>query len=279
MKSTRLKPEATFADDNIAAANRIDRSGNSYTSPHYEYDWDEGTGTGIASDPNQGSGITWVDAPGITPFCMASGSCNTATYGGANTDINQSLGIFDDYNSDSELLGTWALPSADEISTGSNRMPVGQPLEYIDTNGNLRNLIFRAQDAGRSKITLMMNFGLDTLLDTSSTSTTNGPNPGIFPNNTFLNFSYAFNPKDMTTLSDDPAYDPDGPGAGLATGSPYSCDGNPPNPNSANCPGHLLGDNTAGTFSPQLIIRVPEPTSMLLLALGSLSLTAIRRRK
>ena len=209
-----LEPGHTYVDDG-ASATRTDRSGNSYSSPHYEYDWDEGTGTGIASDPNLGSGITWVDAPGITPFCMASGSCDTATYGGANTDINQSLGIFDDFNSDTRTLGTWSWPSPNEISAGSNRMAVGQPLEYVDSNGTLKQLIFDAQDAGRSKITLMMNLGVDTLLDTSSQANGplfDGPNPGIFPANTFLNFSYAFNPKDMTTLTDDPGFDPDGSG-------------------------------------------------------------------
>ena len=161
-----------------------------------------------------------------------------------------------------------------------NRYPVGQALEYTDANGNLKQLVFDAQDAGRSKVTLLFHLAVDTLLDTTSTSSGDGPGPGIYPNNTFLNHSYLFNPKDKTVLENDNNWDPDGSGAGLPTGSPYSCDGST-GAGLTNCPGHTLGQNplATGPFSPQLVIRVPEPTSLMLLVLGSLAMVAVRRRK
>lgn len=263
-----------YADDDPSAASRTDRSGNAYSSPHYEYNWDEGTGTGIAGDPNQGSGITFVDAPGITPFCMAAGSCATE-YGDADANnINKTLGVFDDFNSDARFLGKWQWPLPKGVSAGSNRYPVGLPLEYTDANGNLKQLVFDAQDAGRSFVTLMVNLGVDTLAQA---------NGGTFPgSNSFLNHSYLFIPKDMTTLNNDNNWDPDGPGPLGTIGSPYSCSG-------TNCNGdgtpngdtvlRTLGDNSTGAFSPQLIVRVPEPASMVLLSLGAAACGMARRRK
>ena len=275
-----LEPGHVYADDNPSAANRTDQSGLAYSSPHYEYNWDEGTGTG-GSGTGLGTGITFIDAPGITPFCTLRGSCDTATFGGLNTDIHQSLGLYDNFNSDTRFLGNWQWKRPTYIFAGSNRYPIGMELEYADANGNLQQLVFDAQDAGRTSVTLMLNLAVDTRLDTSSNpgaGIVDGPNPGIFPANTFLNFNYLFNPKDKTTLDNDNAFDPDGGGPGVATGSPYSCDGST-GPGLTNCPGHTLGDNSTGKFSPQLIVRIPEPTSMVLLALGSLALTAARRRK
>ncbi len=248
-----------YVDDDANQANRTDRSGNDYMSPNYKYDWSEGTGT-------VGTGISYVDAPGLTPFCMASGMCADAYGNTDNTNIKKTLGVYDDFNSDTRTLGEWEWPIPKYGLNGADRYPVGLPLEYTDTNGNLKQLVFDAQDAGRDKVTLILYLGVNTLQEA---------NGGLFSGSDFLNFNYLFIPKDMTTLNNDNNWDPDGPGPLLATGSPYSCTGG-----GGSCPaGMTLGDNSAGAFSPQLIVKVPEPASMLLLVLGSLATAGIRRRK
>jgi hypothetical protein len=276
-----LEPGHVYADDDPNAANRVDRSGNAYSAPGYKYNWAEGIGTGAN---NLASGISFIDAPGITPHCMAAGSCAAAYGDGDVNNIHKTLGKYDDFNSDARYLGNWQWPLPNGLSPGSNRYPVGLPLEYTDTNGNLKQLVFDAQDAGRSFVTLMLNLAVDTLLDPTSSSSGDGPGPGTFPNNTFLNHNYLFNPKEKLVLENDSNWDPDGSGPIGTIGSPYSC-------LHANCNGdgtptgdtvlRALGQNPAATgpFSPQLIVRVPEPASAMLLALGSLALAAARRRK
>ncbi len=257
-----LEPGAgRYVDDDANQANRTDRSGNPYTSSNYKYNWDEGTGT-------VGSGITFVDAPGITPHCMKLGSCDTSP-GGEASNIFQTLGVYDDFNSDTRLLGNWQWPIPKNYLNGTDRYPVGLPLEYTDANGNLKQLVFDAQDAGRSQVTLILSLGIDALSEAAG---------GKFSGSDFLNFNYLFIPKDMTALNDDNSWDPDGSGPGLPTGSPWSCNG-AGGAGLTNCPGHVIGNNSGGAFSPQLIVRVPEPASMLLLTLGLLATAGIRRRK
>ena len=257
-----------YLDDDPNQANRVDRSGNAFASPHYKYNWDEGVGTGAN---NINSGITYVSAPGITPFCMAAGTCGDA-YGDTDPDnIHKTLGVYDDFNSDSRFLGEWSWPLPEEVYPGSNRYPVGMPLEYRDANGNMKQLIFDAQDEGRSHITLMLHLAIPLATEAAG---------GIFTTADFLNFNYLFIPKEMTTLNNDNAFawDRDGTGVNVVTGSPYSCNGST-GAGLTNCPGMTQGDNSLGAFSPQLIVRIPEPASVLMLAFGSLALAAIRRRK
>ena len=112
-----LEPgQGRYADDDPNQANRTDRSGNAYTSPHYEYDWDEGNGS-------VGSGISYVNAPGLTPFCMASGSCADAYGDTDNTNIKKTLGIYDDFNSDTRILGEWQWPVPVNYLNGVDRYP------------------------------------------------------------------------------------------------------------------------------------------------------------
>lgn len=265
-----LEPGHVYADDPGGTTTRTDRSGNTFESPHYNYDWAEGTGNGAT---NLDSGITYLSAPGITPFCTEYGSCADA-YG--DTDVNnihKTLGVYDDFNSDARMLGEWQWPVPKYALDGANRYPIGLPLEYLDENGALKQLVFDAQDAGRSKVTLMIHLAVDPLDEGSG---------GIFSGSDFLNFNYLFNPKEMTTLSNDNNWDPDGPGPLGGIGSPFSC-------SHANCDGdgtptgddvlRTLGDNSLGAFSPSLIVRVPEPASAALLAMGALACGLVRRRK
>ncbi|MBX3433425.1 MAG: PEP-CTERM sorting domain-containing protein [Pirellulales bacterium] len=82
------------------------------------------------------------------------------------------------------------------------------------------------------------------------------------PNN-WVNFNYLFNPKEMTTLNLNPAYDADTTDPNNPTGGPFSG-----------------ASNANGEFSPQLRLNfpVPEPTSIALSVLAGLGLLAVRRR-
>lgn len=280
-----LEPGHVYADDPGGTTMRTDRSGQSYSSPNYKYNWDEGVGDGSTNgsiaNNGVGTGISYLDAPGITPFCTSSGSCADA-YGDTDpTNFRKTLGLYDDFNADTRLLGEWKWPIPKYAFNGTDRYPVGLPLEYTDSNGNLKQLIFDAQDAGRDKVTLIMHLAVNTLAE---------GNGGLFSTADFLNFNYLFIPKEMTTLTNDNNWDPDGSGPLGGIGSPYSCNGGDGTMGTTtNCNGdgtpvgddvlRHLGDNSAGAFSPQLIVRVPEPASVALLALGSLVAVGIRRRK
>jgi hypothetical protein len=262
-----LEPGNVYADDLGGTTTMTDRSGNTFESPHYKYDWPEGIGTG---GNNQSSGITYLSAPGLTPFCTEYGSCGD--FGGDTdpTNIYKTLGLYDDFNDDVRTLGDWQWFLPRHFSEGANRYPVGMPLEYADTNGELRQLIFDAQDAGRDTVTLIMHLGVDTLGQSQG---------GVLPDsNSMLNHNFLFIPKEMTTLNNDNNWDPDSSGMTPPTGSPFSCDGTS-GAGQTNCPGSVLGDNSTGRFSPQLIIRVPEPTSVALLLFGSLAAVATGRRR
>jgi hypothetical protein len=239
-----LDPTKTYIDDG-GSATRTDASGNSYTSSQYRYNWNEGNNTA-------GSGITYVDAPGITPFCMDANMCNP----------NESFGnIEGDFNSDTKLLGQWQWPNV----APANHLPTGMPLEFVDAD--LKQLVMDARDAGRDSVTIMVSTAMDGTFDRPLV----GRN-GTTPNN-FIGFNYIVVPKELQLLQNDTNFDPNTTTPNFPTdplgdklGSPYSCTFDAAS--RPQCTGQ--GNNAGGAFSPALIIRVPEPTSMLLLALGSL---------
>lgn len=259
-----LEPANVYADDPGGTTDATDRSGNPYTNAENKYNWDE-------------SDVTFYAAPGITPHCMLAGSCETATYGGGVNDVHQSLGLYDDFNSDVRLLGEYAWPHVDP----QNHLAVGSNVDFVDVD--LKQLVFDAKNAGRSHVTLIQWIGVDTLEPASG---------GTLTPNGFLNFNYLWVPKEATNLigmpgsSNDNGYDPDtsvanfdavtNPG-GPYLGSPYSCTFDAVN--RPQCTGTVAGDNTTGRFSPQLIVRVPEPSSIALLGLASTVALALGRRR
>src|SRR4029077_903040 len=106
-------------------------------------------------------------------------------------------------------------------------------------------------------------------------------NPTVNPYSSgFLNFNYLFNSKEMTTMTNDASwYDPDGAGPLPAVPSPYSCNGST-SPGTTTCPGSVLtNNNLSGAFSPQLIIRVPEPATITLGVIGLFAMLGIVRRR
>jgi hypothetical protein len=188
--------------------------------------------------------------------------------------------VNDNWNSDARFLGDWEWPQV----APANHLPVGQPLDFTDEN--LKQLVLDAKDAGRSTVTIMVSHGLDTqnVADAAGIPATS---PLLVTPSSMLAFNFNTIPKERLVLADDPSYDADGnnpplpaPPNNPPTGSPWSCDGTAPNPNSPNCPGSLLGDNSDGFFSPKLMI-IPEPASAALVLFGALVASAFagRRRK
>jgi hypothetical protein len=265
-----LEPGNVYADDVGGTDQKTDSFGNPYTANHYDYNWTEGTENGNSvANPN---GITFYNAPGLTPHCISSDfGCSTS----------QSIGLVNDnWNSDARFLGDWEWPQV----APANHLAVGQPLDFTDEN--LKQLLLDAKDAGRSTVTIMVSHGLDTQ-NVAATAGIPADSPLLVTPANMLAFNFNTIPKERLVLADDPSYDPDGnnpplpaPPNNPPTGSPWSCDGTAPNPNSPNCPGSLLGDNSAGFFSPKLMI-IPEPASAALVLFGALVASAFagRRRK
>ena len=244
-----LEPGNVYADDDPNAANKTDRSGNAYVNSENKYNWDE-------------NDVSFYSAPGITPHCMIQGAC-----GADPNNIVQTLGVYDDFNSDVRMLGSYTWPNVNP----QNHLAVGAAIDTPDLD--IKQLVLDAKNAGRSHVTLIQWLGNNTL------------NPGSGGTETpasLLAFNYLWIPKEMTTLNNDTNYDPNtttpnfpADPVGDPVGSPYSCTFDAVN--RPQCTGQ--GNNTTGRFSPQLIVRVPEPTSIVLLGLGALVMGTIRRRK
>jgi hypothetical protein len=115
----------------------------------------------------------------------------------------------------------------------------GAPITYLDPNGNLKQLLLDAKMAGRTTLTLMVHHNLD--------GTLNQPNVGIVgttPTGMLGGQNYLVVPKEF---ADDAIQN--------------------------------TLDNSTGAFSPMLIIRVPEPASVALLALGLFAALGITQRR
>jgi hypothetical protein len=130
-----------------------------------------------------------------------------------------------------------------------NHLPVGGELVFTSTE--LNNFVTAAINAGKSTVTIVACIAHD----------------GKIPVNDWKNFNYLFNPKEMTTLNADTAYDPDTTDANPAGAGPFSSASN------------ATDGSGFSPFSPQLILAgVPEPSSVGLACLALASLAAWRRR-
>ncbi|MCA9151934.1 MAG: PEP-CTERM sorting domain-containing protein [Planctomycetales bacterium] len=126
--------------------------------------------------------------------------------------------------------------------TPQNHLPVGGALDF--SSAALDQLITDAVNAGKPSVTIVAGVSHD----------------GDDVWNDWLNFNYLFNPKEQLTLNND-SYDAD------------TSDDVPAVTN-------LFGtDNSAGAFDPQLIMTVPEPSSVVLAGMSVLGLLAHRRRR
>jgi hypothetical protein len=126
-----------------------------------------------------------------------------------------------------------------------NRLPVGGVLQM--TSDELRDFVRASILAGKQTVTIIAAVNHD----------------GKTPISDWKNFNYLFNPKEQTTLTTDTGYDSDTTDPGNALGSPWSG-----------------ASNASGTWSPTLILQpVPEPSSLGLVALSALALSAVRRRR
>jgi hypothetical protein len=160
-----LDPTKVYGDDNPTAFNRIDRTGNAYDASENKYNWDENE-------------VTFYNAPGITPHRVNAAAGN----------VVETLGLYDDFNSDTINLGT-LLPR--DFAGGLSAVPQGTAIIFDDDA--LKNLVFSAQTANRSHITLMFHIDNDTNLH----QPTVGIN-GVTPTG-MLNRNYLFVPKELTT--------------------------------------------------------------------------------
>lgn len=143
-----------------------------------------------------------------------------------------------DFTDDLRFLGTVEFP---EIGN-QNWLPVGQSLVF--RSEDLDDFVGNAIAGGSGEVTLVA-------------TTIHG---GDTPFDSWINFNYLFNPKEQTTLNDDPNYDFDTTDDNNMTGSPY------------------FTDNSNGAFSPALLL-VPEPGSVSLSLMAMAGLALARRRK
>ncbi len=170
MRVRALDPSKVYGDDDANAFNRVDRVGNSYVASQNKYNWDE-------------SGVTYYNAPGITPHRVVDNAQPGAMF--------ETLGIFDDFNSDTIDLGSFTprdflVPPANALAQGS---------AIVFDNDTLRDLVFDAQDAGRTHITLMVHIDNDG----NRHQPLVGIN-GVTPSG-MLNRNYLFVPKEHITVS------------------------------------------------------------------------------
>lgn len=241
-----LDPEGTYSTA------RTDRFGNAYTASYYDYDWTEGTG-------NSGSdqtGITFYNAPGIRPHCVFAGQglCDASALDpgdplydpNSNDSAVQTLGLYDDFDENVQTIDDeWHWPNEATAATyttttgAPTNLVAGHPLDYEDPNGDLKALVLKALEVGETTVTLMVHHGYD--------GTVNQPNVGIVgttPNGWLGGQNYLAVPKEGGATA---------PLNGL--------------------------DNSGGAYSPRLLIFVPEPASIAMLAMGLLSALAIFRKR
>jgi hypothetical protein len=228
-----LEPGGTYVDDDANQADRKDRLNNDWNASEYKYDWSE-------------TGVTYYNAPGLTPHCVNPGNCSDANI--PNSDANsfvQTLGKYDDFDSNTrEIEDDWHWPNETAAAgfTSTTTLPAnltgGTPVDYTDPNGNLKQLLLDAKNAGRDTLTLMVHHNMDTTANQTAVGI-NGTTPA-----SFLGQNYLVAPKELTTL-----------------------------------PSGDVTDNSMGMLSPQLRIFVPEPASAALLMLGAAVLGVVRRRK
>lgn len=171
-----LNPAAVYGDDNAAAFNRTDRTGNAYVATQNKYNWDE-------------NAVTFYNAPGITPHRVVTTVTPPPTGTGIAADTIETLGLYDDYNSDVQGLGTLELRN---FLVSGNALAQGSAVIFDDDS--LKALVFAAQAANRQHITLFYN--LDN--DTNSHQPTVGIN-GVTPAG-MLNRNYLFVPKELATV-------------------------------------------------------------------------------
>jgi hypothetical protein len=263
-----LEPGATYIEDGLNPASRTDRVGNAHSATQWRYNWNEG-------DNTAGSGITFYNAPGIQPHCTLQGSCfdnaiaqgivdkinmevdpditvaqlmdpisspYPATRDALNTSVVQTLGIYDDFDSNYVRdLGTVEAIDFLDPDVSMTGLPLGGAVDL--SGASLKQLIRDALIAGRDYVTIMTHIDND--------GTKNQPNtfrPGVTPDG-MLNRNYVFVPKDC----------------GDPTASASAC-----NAMFANT--YLTGD-----FAPTLLF-IPEPSSALLAGLAMLGAGLIRRR-
>src|SRR3972149_7077648 len=144
-----LEPTGVYADDNPGAANRTDRVGDPWSATRYRYNWTEGTGNSSTDT----SGITFYNAPGITPHCVLQGMCTDANIPNSDADsVFQTLGKTDDFDGNTRLIDdTWHWPNEQTAAgyTTTTSLPAnltgGTPIDYLDPNGNLKQLLLDAK--------------------------------------------------------------------------------------------------------------------------------------
>jgi len=265
---------------------------------HPNYNWSESgvaNGWNPATSPTYGptGSLTWYNAPGITPDSRTSLTAQDAGKWNFNSDMRW-LG-----NATIEDPGLpTPLPYPSTPGAGSAALCVGcVAIDFSDPDGRLHDLILDAKAAGQSHVTLALHVSNNGFQNTDPDGA--GPLPTetsqTTPND-FLNFNYLFNNKewDASTgtnsqpglqLNDDPLYNTDWTDLVAPAGAADNgLTGPGPNtqilPHPAtNNPTRYGAQNDDGRFSPQLVFYVPEPSSIVLLALGTLAASVVRGRR